>query len=88
MKIPSEKLQALVNGNVNYPRLCSNVVRNKIALILQRWSYRHFHQLVARSRYLSQEHKNIIEPVLHRNSYFAHSENVILAMKFKSSRKS
>ena len=41
---------------------------------------RHFHQLVARSRFLSQEHKTIIDPVLHRNSYFAHSENIILAM--------
>ena len=41
---------------------------------------RHFHQLEARSRFLSQEHKTIIDPVLHRNSYFAHPENMILAM--------
>ena len=49
---------------------------------------RHFHQQVARSRYLSQEKKNIIDPVLHHNSYFAHAENIILAMKIKSFRKS
>ena len=41
---------------------------------------RHSHQIVARSRYLSQEHEQIIDPVLHRNSYFAHPENIILAM--------
>ena len=41
---------------------------------------RHFHQMVARLRYLSQEHKKIIDPVLHRNSNFAHPENIILAM--------
>ena len=47
-----------------------------------------FHQQVARSRYLSQEQKNIIDPVLHRNSYIAHAGNIILAMKIKSFRKS
>ena len=36
--------------------------------------------MVATLRYLSQEHKNIIDPVLHRNSYFAQPENIILAM--------
>ena len=41
---------------------------------------RHFHQMVARSCYLSQEHKKIIDPVLHHNSFFAHPENIILAM--------
>ena len=49
---------------------------------------RNFHQQVARSRYLSQEQKNIVDPVLHRNSYFAQPENIILDMKVKSSRKS
>ena len=45
---------------------------------------KHFHQQLTKSRYLSQEQKNIIDPVLHRNSYFAHPENTLMAMKIKS----
>ena len=47
---------------------------------------RHFHQQVTRSRYLSQEQKNIIDSVLHRNSYFAQPENILMATKIKSFR--
>ena len=36
--------------------------------------------MITRSRYLSEQHKKIIDPVLRRNSYFAHPENVILAV--------
>ena len=49
---------------------------------------RHFHQEVTKSRYLSQEQKSIIDPVLHRNSYFAHLKNTLMALKVKSFRKS
>ena len=45
---------------------------------------RNFYQQAARSRYLSQEQKNIVDPDLHRNSYFAHAKNIILAMKVKN----
>ena len=39
-----------------------------------------FTKMVARSRHFRQEHKKIIDPVLYRNSYFAHPKNIILAM--------
>ena len=36
---------------------------------------RHFHQMVARLRYLSEELKKIIDPVSHRNSNFCSPGN-------------
>lgn len=41
---------------------------------------RHLWQLISASRYLSPELKTIIDPVIERNSYFAHPENLLLAM--------
>lgn len=41
---------------------------------------RHVHQMIVKSRYLSPKHKKIIDPVIHRNAYFAHPENLLLAM--------
>lgn len=40
----------------------------------------HFWKLISASRYLSTELKSIIHPVIQRNSCFAHSENLLLAM--------
>lgn len=37
-------------------------------------------KLISASRYLSTELKAIIDPVIQRNSYFAHPENLFLAM--------
>ena len=82
IKIPSEKLQALVMFIIRGSQY------NHTLSSCKRWSYRYFHQQVTRSRYLNQEQKNIIDPVLHRISYFAHPENIIWAMKIKSFRKS
>src|SRR6218665_1838006 len=36
--------------------------------------------MLVKSRYLSPKHKRIVDPVIHRNAYFAHSENLLLAM--------
>lgn len=41
---------------------------------------RHIHQMLVKSRYLSPKHKKIVDPVIHRNAYFAHPENMLLAM--------
>ena len=41
---------------------------------------RHFHAIISQSRYLSPKYRNIINPVIHRNAYFAHPENILLAM--------
>ena len=85
IKIPSEKLQALVMFIIRVYAPMWFAIK-----LPSSWKdeARHFHQQVTRSRYLSQEQKNIIDLVLHRNSYFAHPENIILAMKIISFRKS
>jgi len=41
---------------------------------------RHLHQMIVKSRYLSPKHKKIVDPVIQRNAYFAHPENLLLAM--------
>ena len=41
---------------------------------------RHYHDLIKRSRYLPDSLKAIVDPVIKRNGYFAHSENLVLAM--------
>lgn len=41
---------------------------------------RHLWKLIAASRYLSEELKAVIDPDIIRNGYFAHPENLLLAM--------
>ena len=85
LKFHPEKLQALVMSIIRVYASMWFAIKSHSSC---EDGARHFHQQVARSRYLSQEQKNITDPVLDRNSYFAHPENIILAVKFKSFRKS
>ncbi|GBP06283.1 Protein asteroid homolog 1 [Eumeta japonica] len=41
---------------------------------------RHLWKLIESSRFLSSELKAVIDPVIQRNAYFAHPENLLLAM--------
>ncbi|KAH9638792.1 hypothetical protein HF086_002032 [Spodoptera exigua] len=41
---------------------------------------RHFWKLVYYSRYLPQELQSVVDPVLRRNAFFAHPENLLLSM--------
>ena len=41
---------------------------------------RHLFSIISRSRYLPEELKKVIDPVIDRNGYFAHSENLLIAM--------
>lgn len=41
---------------------------------------RHFYSLVRKSRYLSPQLRGIVDPVLRRNAYNAHQENILIAM--------
>ena len=41
---------------------------------------KHFHQKIIKSRYFNHKYKKINDLVIHRNSYFSHRKNVILAM--------
>ena len=85
IKIPSEKLQALVMFIFRVYALMWFAIKPHSSC---KDGAGHFHQQVTRSCYLNQEQKNIIDPVLHGNSYFAHPENILMAMKIKSFRKS
>ena len=40
----------------------------------------HLHELIRRSRYLPESIRAVIDPVIKRNGYFAHPENLVLAM--------
>ena len=41
---------------------------------------KHVLNTIMKSRYLSQEHKAIVDPVISRNAFFAHPENILLCM--------
>src|SRR6218665_2036086 len=41
---------------------------------------RHLFHMIQYSRYLSTGPKRIVDPVIQRNSYFAHPENLLIAM--------
>ena len=41
---------------------------------------RHLFKTIQQSRYLSKELRDIVDPVLQRNGYFGHPENLLLAM--------
>lgn len=53
-------------------------------LIKCQWSCKygakHLFHMIKSSRYLPSEIKKIVDPVIQRNSYFGHPENVLLAM--------
>ena len=41
---------------------------------------KHFHQLIQRSHYLEVEIRKQVDAVIQKNAYFAHEENLLLAM--------
>ena len=41
---------------------------------------KHFFQLINNSRFLPSKYKTVVDKVLQHNCYFAHSENILLAM--------
>lgn len=41
---------------------------------------RHLHSMIKKCSFLPQEYKTLVYDVIQRNSYFAHSENILLAM--------
>ena len=41
---------------------------------------RHLWRMIKYSRYLEQPFRDIIDPVIQRNGYFGHSENILMAM--------
>jgi len=61
------KVYAPVWFNIKTKPLCSDGAR-------------HLWKLIKYSRYLSPELREIVDPVIQRNGYFGHSENILLAM--------
>ena len=47
---------------------------------------RHIHYFIKLTRYLEKKYQSIINPVIARNAYFAHPENVLLSMISDSRR--
>ena len=41
---------------------------------------RHLWRMIKYSRYLQQQFRDIIDPVIQRNGYFGHAENILMAM--------
>lgn len=41
---------------------------------------KHLMEAIVRSRYLSYDLKKIVDPVIQRNGYFGHPENILLVM--------
>ena len=41
---------------------------------------RHVHSTIVKSRYLTETLKAVVDPVIQRNAYFSHPENLLLAM--------
>ena len=41
---------------------------------------KHLYQIIQTSRYMNDDLNKIVDPVIERNSFFAHPENIIIAM--------
>lgn len=74
---PSEKLITLATFVVKVYAPSWFLIKNKPSC---KDGSRHLFYIISASRYLSEDLKKIIDPVIQRNSYFAHPENMLLAM--------
>lgn len=76
-KEPSENLQILAEFIVKVYAVCWFEIKSS-------WSCkdgsRHLFNMIRRSRYLPGHLKKVIDPVIKRNGYYAHSENLLIAM--------
>jgi hypothetical protein len=43
---------------------------------------RHIYKAIQTSLYLSEDSKKVVHPVIERNAFFAHPENILIAMIF------
>lgn len=75
---PSQNLKLLVNYIMKvYAAMVFNI-KYKPSIITH--GAVHFAELVKYSRCMPEKVRSIIDPIIKRNAYFAHSENVLLAM--------
>lgn len=74
---PSKALQVLVKFVCKVYALIWFSIKCKPSC---KYASRHLHEAIKRSRYLPQELKKVIDPVIQRNGYYAHPENILLSM--------
>ncbi|KAL4720726.1 hypothetical protein ACJJTC_009565, partial [Scirpophaga incertulas] len=74
---PSENLKILATFVVKVYAPSWFLIKNKPSC---KDGTRHLFNMIVASRYLPESLKNVIDPVIQRNSYFAHPENILLAM--------
>lgn len=77
--IPSESLQTLATFIIKVYAPCWFSIKLHHSCTN---GAQHVHESIKRSRYLSDSLKAVIDPVLQRNAYFAHCENILLSMIF------
>ena len=73
---PSDELKTLVSFMTS---LCLHVVWNNTAPSCKD-GVRHVYNTILKSRYLEDDLKNVVDPVIQRNAFFSHPENLLLAM--------
>lgn len=74
---PSEALVTLTTFIVNVYAPMWFKIKTKPSAI---YGAQHLHESIVLSRYLSNDLKDIIDPVIKRNGFFGHSENVLISM--------
>lgn len=74
---PSDNLITLATFVIKVYAPCWFSIKNKPSC---KDGARHLFKIISTSRYLPENLKKVIDPVIQRNSYFAHPENILLAM--------
>lgn len=76
---PSKNLIILATFVVKVYAPCWFLIKKSSSCI---YGAQHIYESIQRSRYLPESLRDIIDPVLQRNAYFAHCENILLGMIF------
>ena len=74
---PSSSLEGLVKFIMKVYASMWFRIKTKASCV---YGAKHFFDTIQLSRYLPQDLKDVIDPVIQRNGYFGHPENVLLAM--------
>lgn len=76
-KVPSEQLLALTKFVANVYAPMWFTIKSKPSCV---YGAIHLHETIKLSRYLPKNMLMVIDPVIQRNGYFGHSENILIAM--------
>ena len=76
-KSPTNNLKIIVNYIMNIYIPFWFAVKLKSSI---KEGARHFHKFIKLTRYLDKKYLKVIDPVISRNAYFGHPENILLSM--------